>query len=196
MKAAILSGLLVCLASVAYAEGTKKSSATHDRASKSAPAKTDPDPKSDKPLSAPEAQVVNALHASNRTEIAAGKLAEKSTENADVLRYARMLVRDHGAADQKLFALAHKRALTLTAEAEDLSALEGKKDAEFDSAFLTLMIKNHGEGIARVQRAQKNCDDREVRGLLDQTLPRLERHQALAVKLQQQQQDPTPASID
>jgi putative membrane protein len=187
MKASILSGLVICLASVAYAEDAKKR-VSHDRASKSAPAKADPDRKSDKPLSAPEARVVNALHASNQTEIAAGKLAEKSTQNADVLRYARMLVRDHGAADQKLVAFAHKRALTLTAEVADLGAIEGKKDAEFDGAFLTLMIKNHGEGIARVQRAQKNCDDREVRAILDQTLPRLERHQTLAVKLQQRRQ--------
>jgi putative membrane protein len=193
MKAAILAGLVASLATVAYAEDTDKARSSDERASKSAPEKADADPKSDKPLAAPEAKVVNRLHASNQTEIAAGKLAEKNSDNADVRRYGRMLVREHGAADAKLVAFARKRALTLTGEADDLSELENKKGAEFDSAFLTLMVKNHGEGIATVAAAKETCEDREVRAILDQTLPRLQRHQAQAVKLQQRQQDPTPA---
>jgi len=196
MRAAILAGLAVSLATVAYAEGPDKERAANQRASKSAPAKGDPDPKSDKPLPAPEVKVVNALHASNQTEIAAGKLAQKNTENAAVVRYGRMLVREHGAADSKLVAFAHKRALALTGEAADLSELESKKGAEFDAAFLTMMVKNHGEAIALVAAAKETCEDREVRAILDQTLPRLQRHQAQAVKLQQQQQEPTPASLD
>ncbi|HMI94075.1 MAG TPA: DUF4142 domain-containing protein [Polyangiales bacterium] len=193
MKAAILTGLVVSLATVAYAEGNAKVRSTNERASKSAPEKADPDPKSDKPLAAPEAKVVNGMHASNLTEIAAGKLAEKNTDNADVLRYGRMLVREHGAADAKLVAFAHKRALALTGEAADLSELESKKGPEFDSAFLTMMVKNHGEAMAMVAAAKETCEDREVHAILDQTLPRLQRHQAQAVKLQQRLQDPTPA---
>ena len=69
---------------------------------------------------------------------------------------------------------------------DDLSALEVKKGADFDGAFITLMIKAHGEAIAMVKHAQDTCDDKEVHALLDQTLPVLQRHQTEAVKLQQQ----------
>jgi putative membrane protein len=194
MRTAILAGLVVSLATVvAYAEGSDKDRSADDRASKRAPEKADADPKSDRTLAAPEAKVVNALHVSNQTEIAAGKLAEKSTHTGAVLRYARMLVKEHGEADRKLAAFARKRAHVLTGEARDLSELEGKKRLEFDSAFLTMMVKNHGEALALVQAAKETCEDREVRAILDQTTPRLQRHQAQAVKLQQRQQEPTPA---
>jgi putative membrane protein len=194
MRTAILAGLVVSLATVvAYAEDTEKIRSADSRASKGAPEKADADPKSDRPLAAPEVKVVNALHVSNQTEIAAGKLAEKNTDNGAVLRYGRMLVKEHGEADRKLAALARKRAHVLTGEARDLRELEGKKGPEFDSAFLTMMVKNHGEALAMVQAAKETCEDREVRAILDQTTPRLQRHQAEAVKLQQRLQEPVPA---
>jgi predicted outer membrane protein len=194
MRAASLAWLIVSLVTVvAYAEDADKTRSAADRASKRAPAKADADPKSDRPLAAPEAKVVNALHVSNQTEIAAGKLAEKNTDNAAVLRYGRMLVKEHGEADRKLAAFARKRAHVLTGEARDLSELEAKTGPDFDSAFLTMMVKNHGEALALVQAAKETCEDREVRAILDQTTPRLQRHQAQAVKLQQRLQEPAPA---
>jgi putative membrane protein len=188
IRAAILTGLVVGLASVAYAHGDDKDRASDEQASKSAPAKGDPDPKSAKPLTAPETQVLSSLHAANQTEVAAGKLAEKNSMTPAIQRYGRMLVKDHGAADRKLSAFAKKRAVALTGVPRDLGSLEKKQGAEFDDAFLTMMIKDHGEAIALVERAQQQCDDREVRAILEQVLPTLKKHQSQAVKMQLQQQ--------
>jgi putative membrane protein len=180
-----MTALVVCLASVAYAHGNDKSSDNH--ASKSNTEAKSPDPKSaPKPLSDVAGQIVNSLHGANLTEVAAGKLAEKNADSAAIKRYGRMLAKDHAAADRKLAALASRRAFTLIGEAHDLSALEAKKGAAFDGAFITQMIKDHGEAIAMVKHAQATCDDKEVHALLDQTLPVLQKHQSEAVKLQQQ----------
>lgn len=184
MRAAIMTALVVCVASVAYAHGNDKSSDSH--ASKSNTEAKGPVPKSPKPLSDEEAAVVNSLHTANLTEIAAGKLAAKNADSAAIKRYGRMLAKDHAAADHKLAALASRRDFTMTGEAHDLSALETKKGADFDGAFITQMIKDHGEAIAMVKHALDTCDDKEVHALLDQTLPVLQKHQTEAVKLQQQ----------
>src|SRR6185369_15748757 len=52
------------------------------------------------------ADVLNKLHASDQHEIAAGTLAEKHGRSQAVKDYGKMLVRDHGAADQKVAVVA------------------------------------------------------------------------------------------
>ena len=189
IRPAIVLGLLVGLAGIAYAHGDDKDKdhASDERASKSSAPKSDANPKSAKPLTANEIQVMNSLHAANQTEVAAGKLAEKNTTTASVLRYGRMLVKDHTAADRKLSSLAAKRALTLSsAPPTDLSAISGKQGADFDSAFAAMMVKDHGDAIALVERGIQTCEDRDLHAMLEQLLPALRRHQSEAMKLQQQ----------
>jgi putative membrane protein len=183
MRAAIMTAFVVCLASVAYAHGTGKTDETH-AAKSSNEAKSEA--KNVKPLEDAEGQVVNTLHAANLTEIAAGKLAAKNGESAGVKRYGRMLAKDHAAADRKLAALAARRGFTMSGEAQDLTSLQTRKGADFDSAFITEMIKGHNDAIATVKHAQDTCNDKEVKALLDQTLPVLQKHQSEAIKLQQQ----------
>jgi putative membrane protein len=186
MRAAILSALVVCLTSVAYAHGNGKDSTNTTQSSSKSTNQTKGESKNMAPLGAAEAQVINGLHEANMTEVAAGKLAETNGQSAAVKRYGRMLVKDHTAADRKLSSLAARRGLTMTGEAQDLSSLQTRKGADFDSAFISEMIKGHNDAIALVKHAQDTCSDKEVKTILDQTLPVLQRHQSEAVKLQQQ----------
>jgi putative membrane protein len=186
MRAAILSALVVCLASVAYAHGNGKDSTNGTQSSSKSTNQTKGESKNMAPLGAAETQVINGLHEANMTEVAAGKLAEKNGVSAAVKRYGRMLVKDHTAADRKLSSLAARRGLTMTGQGQDLSSLQTRKGADFDSAFISEMIKGHNDAIAMVKHAQDTCNDKEVKTLLDQTLPVLQHHQSEAVKLQQQ----------
>ena len=192
MRAPIIFGLLVCIASVGYAHADDEKRETSPKTSQKAGA----DPKTgtkaetakaeNKPLSAAESGVLNDLHASNLTEIAAGKLGQKSAVAPAVKAYARMLVKDHTAADAKVRALAKRRSVTLVSTARDISNLEAHSGASFDRAFLAMMVTGHGEAIEKVKRAQQTCEDTEVRKLLDETLPRLEKHRDQALKLHQE----------
>ena len=186
MKKAILFSVVLGLASVAYAQEGDKPGAANERAGKSAAGKAERDPKSEKPLTATEMRVLNTLHGANQMEVAAGKLAQKNSDTAGIVRYGRMLAKDHTSADRKLSAFAAKRSFTLNDHTADMSALENRRGADFDSAFLTMMVKDHGEAIALVEGARETCEDRQVIAMLDQMLPVLKRHQAEAVKLQQQ----------
>jgi putative membrane protein len=184
MRAAILSALVVCLASVAYAHGNGKDGTSQSNSKSTS--QTKGEAKNTAPLADAEAEVINGLHAANMTEVAAGKLAEKNGESAAVKRYGRMLAKDHAAADRKLSSFAARRNFTMTGEAQDLTGLQTRKGADFDSAFISEMIKGHNDAIALVKHAQQTCSDKEVKALLDQTLPVLQKHQSEAIKLQQQ----------
>jgi putative membrane protein len=89
------------------------------------------------------ADVLAKLHASNQKEIAMGKLAEKNGTSKDVIKYGKMLVKDHSAADKKVVALA-------------------KKD------------------IAEATTARDNTTDEQLKKLLTELVPTLQKHQDAA----------------
>lgn len=189
MRPVVLAGLAIGLASVAYAHDNDMDGVTHaswgNSATKAFPGKADLEPKGgDEPLSVPESEVVNALHAANRTEVAAGKLAAKNADSPAVKHYARLLVRNHTAADRKLEDFAKRRSFSLTGVAHDVSDLEGMKGAAFEGAFIALVIENHREAISLIKQGQVTCKDKELRAILDRALPTLELHQREALRLQ------------
>lgn len=199
MRAVIITGLVACLAGVAYAEGADKTKDTNthkDRmpsaSSKSSAEKGTTGPSAERgkqqqqPLNSNEVALLNDLHAANQMEIAAGKLALKNSDSKAVKDYGRMLTKDHTAADRKLKALSKRKSAELTKPApKEMTDLERRKGADFDSAFLTMMVKDHGEAISLVERGRVQCEDADVKAFLDEVLPTLKKHQAEATRLQQ-----------
>ena len=126
MRAVIITGLVACLAGVAYAEGTDKDKAPQKETHPSAASKgmspshdtTATKNATKKPMNANETALLNDLHAANQTEIAAGKLAEKNSQSKAVKEYARMLTKDHTAADRKLKGLTKRNSVELTTSAK------------------------------------------------------------------------------
>jgi putative membrane protein len=139
---------------------------------------------------------VASLHVVNQMEIEAGRLAQEKGLAAEVRDFGGKLVREHRAADDKLLAYAKKRGLDLNAEAaavqaqpdhakmrlamDRLSSLQG---AAFDRAFATEMADGHRKTIDKVTTARATATDPELKSLLGELLPALERHYRTAARL-------------
>ena len=113
-------------------------------------------------------------------EVALGELAQKRATNAQVKKFAQMMVQDHQAAGTELKQLASKHNVQLDADtAEDVTEarermmkLEGR---EFDQAYMSAMVQEHEEAVNEVEKKVES-DNADVRQWATKTLPKLRQH--------------------
>jgi putative membrane protein len=127
------------------------------------------------------ADVLGKLHDSNQKEIAMGKLAQKNGQSKDVTNFGKMLVKDHGAADKKVVALAKQEKIELPAPTpmkdDDMPKGTG---AEFDTSFAKSMVDDHKKDIAEATTARDATTDAKLKKLLTDILPTLQKHEDTA----------------
>lgn len=122
-------------------------------------------------------------------EVELGKLALSKSSNADVKKYAQMMVDDHTAANNKLMTIAASKQITLPASisdkhkkhVEDMSKMSGK---DFDKHYIDMMVDDHGEVVDAFKKENENTKDAELKTFTSETLPILMKHhdQAKAMK--------------
>jgi len=114
-------------------------------------------------------------------EVAAGKLAQEKSTNAKVKEFAGMMVNDHTGANAGLKELAMKKNVTLPdtisndhqKAAADMSKKTGK---DFDKAYMDMQVKDHEKTVDLFEKGSKNVKDTELKGFIDNTLPKLKSH--------------------
>jgi len=135
------------------------------------------------------ADVLNDLHQADHMEIHMGHLAQEKGATDDVRNYGKTLVNDHQDNDKQVTDLATKNGITLKSakpgvmddmEMKHLKSLSG---SEFDRKFAKLMIDDHKKDIAKMESAQKSALPEDVRQLVGNTLPTLQKHLELAQKI-------------
>jgi putative membrane protein len=122
-------------------------------------------------------------------EVAAGKLAQEKSTNAQVKEFAGMMVTDHTGANTGLKELATKKNVTLPdtvsndhkEAAADLAKKTGK---DFDKAYMDMQVKDHKKTIDLFEKGSKDAKDAEVKSFIDATLPKLKAHLEAAEKIQ------------
>jgi putative membrane protein len=131
------------------------------------------------------ADVLGKLHLSNQKEIEMGKQAQANGTAKEVKAYGKTLVKDHSAADKKVTALAKKEKIDLAAATpsakDDMPAPAAGPD--FDGKFGQMMLDDHKKDIAEVTDAKNNTTDEQLKKLLADMLPTLQKHQELAQKI-------------
>ena len=133
--------------------------------------------------------VLNNLHQANLAEIKMGQLAQTKGVSEDVKSYGKTLVSDHEASDKKVVDLSAKQGVTLKAEKAgfmermNMRNLRSKTGAEFDKEFAKGMVDDHKKNIEDLQSAQKAALPQEVKELIGDTLPTLQKHLAMAQKI-------------
>ncbi|MET0387265.1 MAG: DUF4142 domain-containing protein [Polyangiales bacterium] len=131
-----------------------------------------------------DSEVIDRLHAANVIEVEAGKLAADRALSPEVKRYGDLSARDHARADQELEAFAKRYGIKLSnVDARKLETLRSLEGADFDRAFLTMMVRDHQNAIHMVKTAQGRAENSEVRTLLDRALPMLQQHEEHAQQL-------------
>jgi putative membrane protein len=129
-------------------------------------------------------QAKNFLTEAIRGNVAEAKLGQLAAERAQSLRvrqYGEMLRKDHTQSLQKASGLADEidvpAASELSArqqkEFESLQKLSGE---EFDTTFLSQMVRDHQENIAKFSAQAQDGSNPEVVAFAKQTLPTLQAH--------------------
>jgi putative membrane protein len=158
------------------------------------------------PLAAPAARaqaaglddptIVAIFDAANSWDIETSQLALKKSENAEVRRFATMMVNDHRAVRQLGRDLAHKLRVTPTPPGKDfalakdhastMKALHSAKGAAFDRAYIDHEVSYHQAVIDAVTTqllpATKNA---ELKALEVKVAPNFQAHLAAGKAVQQ-----------
>ena len=113
-------------------------------------------------------------------EVELGKAAATRSQNAEVKKFAAMMVADHGKANQELMALAKNKNVTLPADASakksDMDKVTGLKGADFDREYVDMMVDDHETDVTDFERQANNGSDPEVKAFAAKTLPVLKKH--------------------
>jgi putative membrane protein len=137
-----------------------------------------------------DAKVISHLHHVNQMEITLAKDAQRQgTKN--VKDYASTLITDHQSADKDLtaFAKAHQLA-TIPADkpatdadrqddkdmTQQMAKLKTLKGADFDKAYLNMMVAGHDKELTKIDVAISATGDADLKSILQNIKPVLQRH--------------------
>lgn len=127
---------------------------------------------------------------SDEFEIQSGKLAENQADGKDAKQLGKKLVKDHTKSSKQLMDLAKDAKIDVTAPVQldqrHQAILDGLKNAQgkdFDTAFATVQVQAHEEGIALFTSYSENGDNDKLKAFAKKGLPVLKKHLQMAQKM-------------
>ena len=135
----------------------------------------------------------------NLAEVKVGELAQQKGSSQGVKDFGALLVKDHGAANDK----ARQVAQTLGVTAPEAPGMKQKSmydmlkmrsQEKFDAAFVKGMVKDHQEDIAKYQK-EADSGSGPAADYAKQVLPDLRKHLQMAQQLQQQMGSANTAGV-
>jgi putative membrane protein len=167
----------------------KDSTATADSLNKAAdPSKTDTS-KMTMPVTVDQDDAKFAVEAANggMAEVMIGKLAQDKG-GAQVKDFAAMMVKDHSMANDELMTLAKSKNIALpTVLDKDMQKgfddLSKKTGADFDKAYVKLMVDDHKTDVKEFDKASQKVKDPDLKAFAGKTLPVLKMHLAAITKI-------------
>jgi putative membrane protein len=118
-------------------------------------------------------------------EIAASQMEAKQGSNAGVKQAATKITSDHTAMGKKIKAAAGSKVTAPAPDSAMTASLQGKTGADFDRAYLDMMVTDHQKAISMFENAAKNASTPEARKLATDGLPKLRDHLQMVQQLQQ-----------
>ena len=114
-------------------------------------------------------------------EVELGKLAQNNGGSQEVKAYGKMLETDHAEANSTLQTIATEEHITMPAAMDEehsmhVKDMSAKKGAEFDKAFIPMMIEDHEKDITMFKKAGESNPDKEVKDFATKALPTLQKH--------------------
>lgn len=127
----------------------------------------------------------------NQAEVELGRMAADKAESTDVVNFGEMMVTDHGKAAEELQQIAQQLKIELPSELpqkakDDKERLSGLSGAEFDRAYMDLMVSGHEKDIELFQKEADSGQATELKQYAEDTLPVLKDHLEQAKQIQQQ----------
>jgi putative membrane protein len=146
-----------------------------------------------------DAEVAHVAVTANTIDIELGKLADSRSANPEVRRFAAIMVRDHGAVNERAAALAGRLGVTPKDNAVSRSLITGAKDAStrvealegaaFDQAYIEREIGYHQAVLEALDGTLiPTTENDELKQLLKEVRPAIAAHLAYARQLGQKLQ--------
>lgn len=120
-------------------------------------------------------------------EVALGQMAQQKGMSQDVKAFAQTMITDHGKANAELEAWAKTSNMVLPTaplpqHQQHIGHLRGLSGAEFDKAYMDMMVKDHQKTISEFQQASQNQADPQLKAFAQKTLPVIKKHLDMAQK--------------
>src|SRR5436190_21434431 len=134
-----------------------------------------------------DAQIASIVGTANQVDIDAGKLAASTSKNAEIKKFAQLMVTDHTGVNQQAVALVTKLKVTpqdnetsqsLKAGGEkNVAALKALKGAAFDQAYVDHEVAYHQAVLDAVDKTLiPNAKNDELKALLVKVRPAFVTH--------------------
>ncbi|HWZ04819.1 MAG TPA: DUF4142 domain-containing protein [Mucilaginibacter sp.] len=128
-----------------------------------------------------DAKFATSAAAGGMAEIELSKLAQQKSADAQIKKFAAMMVKDHSAAGESLMAIAKKENITLPVamdadhqkKYDDMSKLTG---TDFDKAYVNAMVDDHKGALGLMQDEAKNGKDPALVAFAGKTAPVVQLH--------------------
>lgn len=144
-----------------------------------------------------DAEIASVAVTANQIDIEYAQIAQKKSKNADVLKFAETMAKDHQSVIDQAVALATKLGVTPKDNATTKSFLEGatktkamlnsKKGSAFDKAYIDNEVAYHKAAINEVETVLiPDATNSELKSLLQSALPLFKTHLAHAEMVQKE----------
>jgi putative membrane protein len=133
---------------------------------------------------------VTAAAISDMYEIAAAKIALKSSTNPDVKKFATRMIHDHTQSTDKLKKLLGGAVAASPPESLDerrkglIANLEAAKPADFDKTYIDQQVAAHEAAQSAFQNYARNGDNSALEGFAADVLPVIGSHMEMAKQIQ------------
>jgi putative membrane protein len=114
-------------------------------------------------------------------EVELGKLASTKAQNAEVKKFAQMMVADHTKANAELKTLATGKGATLPTELDakhksSMTELQNLSGADFDKAYVAAQLADHEKNVKLFQTQSQSGMDADAKAFAAKNLPTLQAH--------------------
>ena len=142
-------------------------------------------------------EIASVAVTANQIDIDYAKIAEKKSKNADVIKFAQTMAKDHQSVIDQAVALATKLGVTpktnattksfLAGAAKTKAMLNSKKGNAFNKAYIDNEVAFHKAAINEVETVLvPDATNAELKSLLQSALPLFKAHLAHAEMVQKQ----------
>ncbi len=127
-------------------------------------------------------------------EVELGKLALQNASSAKVKEFGQGMITDHSKANEELKALAMQKNIAIPSTPGEkhqghINDLKDKKGADFDKAYMKLMVEDHEEDVEKFEKEAQNGAEPDVKAFAAKTLPVLKHHHEMAKSIKDGMKD-------
>jgi putative membrane protein len=126
-------------------------------------------------LSAMDKQFMMTAAKDGMREVHMGQMAVQEGQSAEVKKLGNMIVADHTKANRELMEIATGRGVKPDLR-HRMDKMSKKEMANFDQAWLAMMVNDHQKDIALYQTQAQQGNDPELKAFAKKTLPVLQKH--------------------